>query len=122
MHGVSGTAQLGGEGDEAGGQPLGVVEEYYLGHAYIPTSRSCRTDALEYWNDPPMSSNIPDYESTNTVEVSRAAQPRGGRRPARIGKGDHVIGRLVNRGQHPIKIRITADHRRQDRGKRGRLP
>jgi hypothetical protein len=32
VHGVPGAAQFLGERDDAGGQPLRVVEERYLGH------------------------------------------------------------------------------------------
>jgi 4-carboxymuconolactone decarboxylase len=40
VHGVAGAAQLLGEGDDAGGQSLRMVEEHYLGHGYPPCQAS----------------------------------------------------------------------------------
>jgi hypothetical protein len=44
VYGVPGAAQLLGEGDDAGGQPLRVVEEHYLGHR----NPSRKDDVLSY--------------------------------------------------------------------------
>src|SRR5580700_8104264 len=48
VHGVAGVAQLVGEGDDAGGQSLRMVEEHYLGHDY-PSCRAAESpvDLLE---------------------------------------------------------------------------
>jgi hypothetical protein len=72
------------------------MEEQYLSHpSYPPASRIRRTDVPEQYNDPTTSSNIPDYEIADTIEVSTAVQSRAYADPPRMTRLDLVLARAA---------------------------